>query len=287
MPPLLTIGLATYDDYDGVYFTIQALRMYQSVYSDQTEIIVIDNNPGSVHGKATKQLVQQIGGRYIPDTTTSSSFNKYKIVEHATGKYVLIVDCHVLLQPGAIDSLLEHYEQHPNCRDLIQGPLLHDDLITVSTHFAPGWSGHMWGTWSTNIEAYSTEKPFEIPMQGMGLLSFERSNWPGISKHFRGFGGEEGYISERFRQRGGTNICIPRLKWVHRFNRPNGVPFPLMLEDRIWNYFIGYLDLYKDAAHERVVDTYKYFAKHINEEKVKLILEDACKVSGIVYKPVH
>jgi hypothetical protein len=28
---LLTIGMATYDDYDGVYFTLQSLRMYHPV----------------------------------------------------------------------------------------------------------------------------------------------------------------------------------------------------------------------------------------------------------------
>ena len=37
----LTIGMATYDDFDGVYFTIQALRLYQDLTN--SEILVVDN----------------------------------------------------------------------------------------------------------------------------------------------------------------------------------------------------------------------------------------------------
>ena len=48
----LTIGMATYKDFGGVYFTLQALRLYQDVRD--TEFLVIDN-----YGCAdTKQLVE-------------------------------------------------------------------------------------------------------------------------------------------------------------------------------------------------------------------------------------
>ena len=50
--------MATYDDYDGVYFTIQSLKMYHPLVNrDDVEIIVVDNNPDSPHGEATKNLV--------------------------------------------------------------------------------------------------------------------------------------------------------------------------------------------------------------------------------------
>ena len=54
-----------------------------------------------------------------------------------------------------------------------------------------------------------------------------------------GFGGEEGYIHEKFRQRGGRTLCLPFLRWMHRFNRPYGVPYSNTWEDRIRNYMIG------------------------------------------------
>ena len=37
----LTIGMATYNDFNGVYFTLQALRLYQDLRD--TELLVVDN----------------------------------------------------------------------------------------------------------------------------------------------------------------------------------------------------------------------------------------------------
>ena len=38
----LTIGVPTYDDFDGLFFTLQALRAYQDL--DDTEVLVVDNS---------------------------------------------------------------------------------------------------------------------------------------------------------------------------------------------------------------------------------------------------
>ena len=37
----LTVGMATYRDFDGVYFTVQALRLYQDLRG--VEVLVVDN----------------------------------------------------------------------------------------------------------------------------------------------------------------------------------------------------------------------------------------------------
>jgi len=267
MSKLLTIGMATYDDFNGVYFSIQALRLYHSLCAtNEVEFIVLDNNPTGKHGQGIKSLLESWVGynsKYIPYTEKASSFNKYKIVDHATGKYVLIMDCHVLLAPNSIDVLLNYFNNNPDCKDLVQGPLWYDDLKNLSTEFKPEWRDSMYGTWHNNNEAYKLGLPFEIPLQGMGLCAFEKKNWPGISPHFKGFGAEEGYISEKFRLNGGKNICIPQLKWVHRFGRPDGVPFPLKTEDRVWNYFIGWLEITKDPNHHMVTSTYEHFKDKI------------------------
>lgn len=279
MKKLLTIGMATYDDYDGVFFTIQSLRMYHEMCNtDNVEYIVLDNNPNSASGQATKNFVTgglHKLGRYIPKEDKCSSFNKYEIVKHAIGKYVLIIDCHVLLVQNAINSLLDYYLDNKNCKNLVQGPLIYDDLTTISTHFDINWRGDMYGTWGTDYEQYKLGKPFEIKMQGMGLCSFERKNWPGISEHFKGFGGEEGYIAEKFRRNGGQNICLPKLGWVHRFGRPHGVKYPLILEDRIWNYFIGWLEITQDPEHEMIKETYNYFKDKIPEGSIDNIFSQA------------
>ena len=280
MDKKLTIGMATYDDYDGVFFTIQSLRMHHRICNtDAVQFVVMDTNPSSPHGKEVKTFVTQNlknGSKYIAKTSGNiSSFNKYEIVEHADGKYILILDCHVLLQLSAIENLLNYYWKNPDCKDLVQGPLLYDNLDNVSTHFDKKWSGDMYGVWATNEEKYKQGQPFEISMQGMGLCSFEKKNWPGISQHFRGFGAEEGYIAEKFRLNGGRNICLPQLKWNHRFGRPSGVKYRLVLEDRIYNYFLGWLEMYKDPNHFMIQDTYNWFKTKIPTESLDNLLSQA------------
>lgn len=273
----LTIGMATYDDYDGVFFSIQSLRMYQPICSGQdVEFIVLDNNPDSSHGRECKNFIENaVSGKYIPYNKKQSSFNKYDIVNYSDGEYILIIDCHVLIHNNGIESLLKYYEQDNTHNNLVQGPLLYDDLHNISTHFDPVWRGDMYGIWGTNAQAYNAGLPFEIPMQGMGLLAFKKSTWKGININFKGFGGEEGYIAEKFRQWGGKNICLPQLKWNHRFGRPNGVKYPLILEDRIWNYFIGWLELYKDPNHQMILDIKNHFKNRIPESSMENIFNQA------------
>jgi hypothetical protein len=277
MGKLLTIGMATHDDYDGVFFSIQSLRMYHQICNTSfVEFIVLDGNPDGEHGKACKSFVEhQVHGKYIPYNGVPSSFNKYKIADHASGKYVLIIDCHVLIEKDGIDNLLNYFSKNEPCQDLVQGPLLYDDLQNISTHFEKEWRGDMYGTWATNKELCDVGEPFEIPMQGMGLLAFEKSAWKGINQHFKGFGGEEGYIAEKFRQWGGKNICLPSLKWNHRFGRPNGVKYPLLLEDRIWNYFIGWLEITKDPNHEVITGAYNHFKDKLSVERIDILFNEA------------
>ena len=103
---------------------------------------------------------------------------------------------------------------------------------------------HVW-RWATNEEKYKQGQPFEISMQGMGLCSFEKKNWPGISQHFRGFGAEEGYIAKIQTERRQKHL-LATIKMESQFGRPSGVKYRLVLEDRIYNYFLGWLEMYKD-----------------------------------------
>ena len=56
----LTIGTCVYDDYDGVYFTLQSIRINNPEILDRIEFIIINNNPGSTQGKEIPKLIQQI-----------------------------------------------------------------------------------------------------------------------------------------------------------------------------------------------------------------------------------
>jgi len=281
MEKLLTIGMATYDDFDGVYFSVQALRMYHDIVNtDSVEIIVVDNNPNGAHGQPVKDLITGWvpNGKYIPFTEKTSTSSRNEIFRNATGKFCISMDCHVLFYKNAIDNLLTYYNNNPNSKDIIHGPLIYDDLKSPSTHFKPTWGGDMYGQWATDSENLAKKEPFEIPMQGLGVFSCRTSAWLGFNPLFRGFGGEEGYIHEKFRRNGGKVICLPGFDWLHRFGRPQGVKYPLILEDRIWNYFVGWLEITKDPEHQMIKDIYNNFSGRIPQHSLDHIFNEAKRI---------
>jgi hypothetical protein len=243
--PKLTIGMATYDDYDGVYFSIQAIRLFHPEILDQVEFTVIDNHPDGAAGEPLKKLEDWIQNyRYLPYTEAQGTAVRDRLFAEAGGEFVLCMDSHVFIAPGALKRLFDYFDANPDSIDLLQGPLLSDDLKSISTHFAPGWRRGMYGTWAKEPVGLDPDAPpFDIPMQGLGLFACRGAAWPGFNPLFRGFGGEEGYIHEKFRQRGGRTLCLPFLRWVHRFSRPAGVPYRNKWEDRFRNYLIGFNEL--------------------------------------------
>ena len=107
-------------------------------------------------------------------------------------------------------------------------------------------------------------------MHGLGLFACTKEAWPGFSPLFKGFGGEEGYIHEKFKQAGGKVWCLPWLRWLHRFDRPRGNVYPLHIEERIRNYAFGWLEIGKDLAE--VVDHFEELHKGV---PVARIVKDA------------
>ena len=102
----------------------------------------------------------------------------------------------------------------------------------------------------------------------MGTFSCKKSEWLGFNDKFKGFGGEEHYIHEKYRQYGGRCICVKDFKWMHRFNRPTGVPFPNILEQRFNNYIIGRIEL--NLPYDDVITEFK---KHIDIKILNDIVE--------------
>ena len=342
--PKLTIGMAVYNDFDGVYFSIQALRLYHAAAMHDVELIVVDNAPDAPGGsQMLVPLVQNAsvgcaGAKYIPmPGGVGTSQPRNAVFAHAAGDAVVCMDSHVFLKPGAVARLIAYYDAHPDCRDLLSGPMLYDDFQNYETHFDDLWRAEMWGVWGRawrcacageesskfqvpgsksepllfsvrdnargehpNCEyralkpgcvgvsacercgrrlpqelpfpgsvqalealgyrpAANDEEapPFEIPAMGLGMFSCRREAWLGFNEYFRGFGGEEMYIHEKYRQAGATNLCLPWLKWSHRFGRPNGAPYPLTRYNKLRNYVLGHaeLGLGLSAVREHFVDS--------------------------------
>jgi glycosyltransferase involved in cell wall biosynthesis len=240
--PLLTVGFPTYDDFDGLYFSVQALRMYQDL--DDVELLVVDTQ-GSETTQAWVNSIPRV--RYERRTDRiGTAPAKNQVFALATGDFVLCLDSHVLLAPDALRRLKEYCRAHRESKDLLQGPLWLDDLgaSAVATHLSSTWSDGMHGQWATDTRGVDPAgPPFEISSQGMGLFACRRDAWPGFHPRFRGFGGEEGYLQEKFRQHGGQALCLPFLRWVHRFPRPRGTPYKVRTIDKYRNALLGHLEL--------------------------------------------
>jgi hypothetical protein len=274
----LTIGMAAYNDFNGVYFTLQSLRLYQDL--QDTELLVVDN-----YGcPDTKQLVEgwMHGARYVLATDVRGTAAPRDLVfREAQGDAVLCCDSHVLFAPGAIRRLKEYYREHPDCPDLLQGPLVYDDLETISTHFDPVWRAEMWGVWATDPRGQDPEgDPFEIPMQGLGAFSCRKGAWPGFNPMFRGFGGEEGYIHEKFRRAGGRCLCLPWFRWTHRFGRPAGLEYSLTVEEKLRNYLIGHAELGLD-----LIPVLDHFSEILPEDHVAAVAAEVLEGPPHAPKP--
>jgi hypothetical protein len=261
VPPKLTIGMCTYDDFYGTYMTIQSIILHHREVIDDIQFVVVDNNPESAHGKETQSYISGSipNGKYIPFTEYSSTATRNLVFDNADAPFVLCTDCHCMFPPNTFKRLIDFYDENPDSEDLYHGPMMWEQLLgkytlpngrqidNLSTHMDfSSWRGGMWGTWATDPEgrgANVDDTPFEIQGHGMGMFSTKRDTWLRFSDHFRQFGGEEGYIHEKYRQAGRKVYCLPFLRWMHRFYRPGGAPYPLTNKAKIRNYIVGHMEL--------------------------------------------
>tara|TARA_Y100001963_G_scaffold159306_1_gene262447 strand:+ start:1279 stop:2409 length:1131 start_codon:yes stop_codon:yes gene_type:complete len=343
MEQVLTIGMAHHNDYNGVYFSIQDIRK-ELIFNrrfdllKKIEFLVIENDPGSEHARMVRQLEKTIPMKVVDFTEVSgTSATRNKIIEEARGNFVLVMDCHVLLCPviDTLDRLFSFMEYNQKTDDLFCGPLIHDDLNNMSTHFNDSWGGQMWGQWGKawncvceaekfavqnendkasfytlntqqkidkcvycnrefpkNIDYYghdkvlndlgytpagklNSEEPFEVFAQGLGCFFTRKNSWLKFNEHSRGFGGEECYIHTKYRKAGRKTINLPFLRWLHRFNRPDGVKYELTLGNKVRNYILEFMELGMDLA-----PVIKHFVEDNNfvEEEFEAIRQECLEI---------
>ena len=70
-------------------------------------------------------------------------------------------------------------------------------------------------------------------------------------------------------------MCVPGFKWLHRFSRPNGVAYPLKLEDRIWNYFVGWYEITRDPNDKMIEQIFNNFSQRLSPEQLIPMMNDA------------
>ena len=247
--PSLCVGMSTYDDFDGVWFTVQSICLFHPEVIRDVSFVVVDNHPEGPAAEPLKALGAYVANyRYVPFRGFRGTAVRDLVFRETDAEVVCCVDSHVLLYPGALAALQLWFAERPDSRDLVQGPIVWDDLRSGATHMEPTWRDGMFGIWGKQSPGDADGEPFEIPMHGLGLFACRRAAWPGLNPRLRGFGGEEGYLHEKFRQRGGRVLCHPAVRWVHRFGRPTGTSYPNVWEDRVRNYVLGWSELGWDLA---------------------------------------
>lgn len=255
--PQLSIVSACVDDYDGVFFTYQALHRYHTLPTD-TEFLVVDNARRGCMW--TNDAMKKLNGRYIHSPSPAgTAYPRDLAITEAKGDIVICLDCHVLVAPGGIGKIIRALEVEGSEKHMIQGPMTtdHRDLSIVGTHFDDVWGEDgMWGKWGKNDACISECVSIEIPMQGLGLFAMRREAFPRFNPNFRGFGGEEGYIHEKVRMNGGKCWCHPGVTWTHRTHLAGQfLKYANTLQDRFSNYAFGHRELGLDMS--RCVRAYK------------------------------
>lgn len=264
----LSVGFATRDDFDGAWMTVEALIAYHDDYVDQ--VVVVDNSPeNSRHAKLLSEHVKNVKKvKYVRDSEPPSScLPKNRVFTESDCEFAANCDSHVLFQEGAIRAVSEFWHRAPaDTRDILTGPCWagaspnrgmgtnqvlyeHENYDEpngkpLDYQFMAAWRGGGLGAWVMDSRGLAPDRPaYEIRKQGTGFFSMRRGAWVGFHPSFRGHGGNEAYLYEKVRKMGGRAWCLPAARWIHKFGRANGAPYPLNWEDRVRNYVTGFRDL--------------------------------------------
>jgi glycosyltransferase involved in cell wall biosynthesis len=273
--PVLTIGMAAFNDDQGVWWTLSAIRAYHVELSrDDVELLVIDDAPVS-----SKELVAVCGHtktRYVHKPKGKGPAHaKNSIWEEARGSHVLMIDCHVLLGPGSVDYLVSAAEAKASRRDMWVGPLRSEGGHLVATELLPELRGDFFGVWHVG-----PHEPHEVHAHGSAYAFMARAEWPGFSNDFRGFAGEEIYIHDRVRRNGGKVMYHPRLEWVHRFPRFGPVTYPLTLNDKLRNYCIAAYEMGWNVGQMR-----EYFGRKLPTDQSSAVEAELLALHPDIWAP--
>ena len=226
-----TIGMPSYKNFAEVFFTVQSLRMHHDL--KDAEIVIVDNFGDNTLANWVRNNGKGVV-RYIRDTEIQGvSHAKNRVFKEAKGDFVLCIDSHILIKKGALDVELEG-------DNFYQGPLMYSSCQKYSMAWEPVWRKHMWGIWSKSVSELPTE-PVEIWAMGAGFFACRRESWLGFNPAFRGFGGESGYIQEKYRKAGRKVFCHPKMVWLHLFHcEGSKIPYPLLSYQYLPTYGIFY-----------------------------------------------
>jgi len=264
-----TVGMACFRDFDGVYFTVEALKIY---HADRVgQIVVVDDSPD---GPDQIRLMNWCRGlskvKYVRSHVHGTSAPRNRVFAEADLSKVVCVDSHVLIHPGSFEALDEFWSATDGRGiRLAHGVLMQDDNRVPLSAFRDEWgSDLMHGKWHTDHDQFplvidrhtgtksfasdDTGRPISVAKwrgvwsQGLGGFACVRDEWPGFHPGFSEFGGEEGYIDDKFRRMGGLAVSVSGFRWTHRFHdrdvKTSASSYTRSVAAKFRNYVLGRRD---------------------------------------------
>jgi glycosyltransferase involved in cell wall biosynthesis len=241
---MLSIIIPCRGEANLLWFTLQSLAFDDL---DDVEIIVVDNGPSDEVMRVCLEFGHPV--RYVADVAVQSPYYPRNVgASVAKGEWLLFLDAHVLLNPGAIDTIKSRI-----CPGAVLDGACYPPLSMV--HFPVGfrnqktWYGHykltlaknFWGEWGPTSKGVLTGRSGTYPIGASGIWAFltRKADWEavgGFNPNFTGYGGGEVYLQLKYWRMGGQVLLDPAIWGVH-WSAPR--TYAANWRDRIRNVGIG------------------------------------------------
>jgi glycosyltransferase involved in cell wall biosynthesis len=212
---LLSIVIPVRGKANELWFTLQGLL--HAGFQDRVEILVVDNDPS--------QEVQEVCDYFARPILRYIKAGEIKGVNYprsvganvARGKWLMMLDSHVLMQPGSYNTILERIRTdcYPprslvHCGVSFGAPKVWGSYrLTLETNF--------WGRWHYLVRPDALQ-PYPIAATGNWAFITRLEDWDscgGFNEAFRGYGGDEIYLQLKYWRAGGQVLLDPLLKGCH------------------------------------------------------------------------
>ena len=225
----LTVAMATYDDLDGVFFTVTSRAGAPPGRGGPPPVPGARQPSRRTGGADDRRLLRHPTGRSATCRSRSSPApqpaTRCSPRRRRTGCSSWTATCSCC--PAPSPRCVPTSTPAPDAADLIQGPLCDGGGAPLRHAFRRrvGWRHARPLGDDRAPNRRSTVTPSRSRRRASGCSPAGGDRWPGLHPHLRGFGGEERYVHEQIRRAGGRALCLPGLRWAHRFERTS-IPLP-------------------------------------------------------------
>ncbi|WP_437996011.1 sulfotransferase [Sorangium sp. So ce185] len=217
----LTIVIPVRNEASNLWFTLQGLG-FQDL--DGVEIVVANN--GGEQLADVEKVTKRFGAparHILADAVASVNFPRSAGAAAAEGEWLLFLDAHVLLSPGALTCLRDRVREglYPPL-SLVHIPLLHESRTGAMGHYRLTLEEDFWGKWGPPVR--ETDFPYRIAATGNYAMLTRRQDFEaarGFNPRFAGYGGDEIYIQLKYWRLGGEVLLEPLVRGAH-YSGPRG-----------------------------------------------------------------